>query len=59
MWYTVVMMMVVMGSDAVQSEGEEVTAVKNKFEKAGVKIELCLFFQICFISDEDIRTDRE
>ena len=54
-----VVMMVVMGTDTAQSEGEKITTGKNKFEKAELKIELCLYFQICFISDEDIRIDRK
>ena len=31
----------------------------EKLEKAELKIELCLYFQICFISDAELQTDQK
>ena len=59
MWFTVAMMIIVMMMEVETDAVQEDEAVNDNLEKAELKIELCLYFQICFISDEDIRTDRK
>ena len=39
-------------------EGDS-SLVSSRLKKAEIKIELCLYFQICFISDEEIRLDND
>ena len=46
------------GGDLGKQKGDK-DLMDVKLEKAGVKIELCLYFQICFISDDEIQTDQK
>ena len=57
---------VVLGAGAVDMLGDESVGHRNsgnieskQLEKAELKIELCLYFQICFVSDSEIRTDEK